>query len=161
MTTPTYLPTGFDGTYKDYLKAKVDKDGCLRMQYRPVTVADNATAGTTYGVVPFQRGFRLSMGGTKIYTTDLDTAANTTLNIGYVYKTGSSFTDDPDAFASAVSAQTAGFISFDEEEGLYWVAEDDGWIQIALAGGPVTTAGTIYNQIVGCYDSTTGVLADN
>lgn len=157
MTTPAVLPTGFDGTSTDYLKCKVDRDGCNRTQYTTVTVADAATVGTTYGLVPFNKGFRLTY-GSQLYVSDLDTASTVTLNIGYSYKTGSTATDDPDAFASAVTtAQSGGLITFDEHAGLSWVAEDDGWISVAIAAGPTTEAGTISGQLVGCYDGLNAV----
>lgn len=158
MTTPTILPTGWAGTDADYLKTKVDHEGSLRMQYTTVSVPSASTAGTIIGLAPFNKGFRLSY-GTQLYTADLDTATNVTLDIGYVYKTGSSGTDDPDAFASALTtAQSGGLITFDEFAGLSWVAADDGWIAVTLAAGPTSTTGSIQSQIVGCYD---GVNSSN
>jgi hypothetical protein len=151
MTTPTNLPTGFDGTYKDFLKTKVARDGSVRVEYQSVAVADNATAGTTYGLIPFNKGARISY-GSRIGVTDLDTASNVTLNVGYAYKTGSTGTDDPDAFASALSGQASALLSFDEKAGLSFVAADDGWVSVTLAAGPVTTAGTIEGQILIAYD---------
>lgn len=153
---PTNVPTGFAGDYTDFLKVKRAPDGSLRLKYSTISVADNATAGTTYGLVPFQKGFRLSY-GSRLYTTDLDTASNVTWNVGYLYE-DTSLTSDADAFISAISGQSAGLMTFDEEEGLVWVAEGNGWIAAALAAGPVTTAGSISGQFVGCYD---GVDASN
>lgn len=149
MSFPDNLPTGYAGDGTDFLKVKRDPFGAIRMQYSSITVADNASAGTTYGIVPFQKGFRLSY-GSQLYTPDLDTASNVTLNVGYMYE--SSTASDADAFASAVSGQSAALITFDEEEGLSWVAEDDGWIVVALAAGPVTTEGTLEAQVLGAYD---------
>lgn len=151
MTTPTNLPTGYNGTYTDYLHTKADRDGCARLQYSSISITAAATAGTTYGLVPFNKGFRLSY-GSRLSTADLDTSTNVTLDIGYTYKTGSSATDDPDAFATALSAQTAGVLTFDEVAGLSWVAEDDGWITVTLAAGPTTTTGTVGGQFLGVYD---------
>lgn len=157
MTTPTNLPTGYSGTYKDFLHTKVERDGSVRLQYSSVVVADNATAGTTYGLVPFNKGARLSY-GSRMATTDLDTATNVTVNIGYSYKTGSTQTDDVDAFATALAGSAAGLLTFDEVAGLSWVAADDGWISVTLAGGPVTTAGTLSGQFLMAYD---GLAAAN
>lgn len=157
MTTPAVLPTGWTGKDTDYLKTKVDHEGSLRMQYSSVAVTAAATAGTTYGLVPFNKGFRLSY-ATQLYVTDLDTATNVTLDIGYVYKTGSTGTDDPDAFATALTtAQAGGLITFDESAGLSWVAADDGWIAVTLAAGPASTTGSISGQLVGCYDGVNSV----
>jgi len=152
MTTPTNLPTGYDGTYKDFLKTKVDRDGCVRLSVSSIAVADNATAGTIYGLVPFNKGARLSYGG-RLGSPDLDTASNVTWNVGYVYETGATtIADDPDAFASGVSGQAEAVIAFDETEGLTWVAAANGWLIAQLAAGPVTTAGTITLQAPMAYD---------
>ena len=147
---PDNVPTGFAGDYTDFLKVKRAPDASLRLKYATIDVADNATAGTTYGLVPFQKGFRLSY-ASRLYTTDLDTASNVTWNVGYMYE-DTSLTSDADAFISAISGQSAGLMTFDEEEGLVWVAAGDGWITAALAAGPVTTAGSVSGQFVGCYD---------
>jgi len=151
MTTPTNLPTGYTGTSTDFLHTKVDRDGCARLQYSTITITAAATAGTTYGLVPFNKGYRLSY-GTRLGTDDLDSASTVTLDIGYTYKTGSSATDDPDAFATALSAQAAGLLTFDEKTGLSWVAEDDGWITVTIAAGPTTTTGSVNGQFLGVYD---------
>lgn len=152
MTTPSILPVGYDGTYRDYLKTKVERDGSVRLQYTTVTVPAVTTTTTIVGLVPFNKGFRLSY-GTKLYTADLDTSTNVTLDIGYVYKTGSTATDDPDAFASAITtAQTGGLITFDEQAGLSFVAEDDGWIAVTVGGGSTVTSGAISGQCLGVYD---------
>lgn len=160
MTTPTILPTGFDGTSKDYLHAKVERDGCLRTQYNTVTIPATTATDTVIGLVPFQKGFRLNVGATALAVADLDTSTNVTLNVGYVYKTGSSSTDNVDAFASLVTtAQAGGYITFDEPTtGLPWVAEDDGWIVCQIEGGATTTSGAFYGQVGGCYD---GLSASN
>lgn len=160
MTTPTVLPTGFDGTSKDYLHTKVDRDGCLREQYSTVTIPASTVATTLIGLVPFNKGFRLSSGGTRLAVADLDTSTNVTFDVGYVYKTGSAETDDPNAFATLLTtAQTGGYIVFDEPTtDLPFVAADDGWIVMQIAAGTTTTAGAFYGQVVGCYD---GLSASN
>lgn len=147
---PDNVPTGFAGDRTDFLKVKRATDGALRSEYKSISVADSASAGTTYGLVPFQKGYRVSY-GSALTTTDLDTATNVTLNVGYLYES-TALTSDADAFASALSGQAAALLAFDEEAGVSWVAEGDGWITVALAAGPVTTAGTITGKIDGCYD---------
>jgi hypothetical protein len=157
MTTyPDNVPTGYAGDYTDFLKVKRDTFGALRSQYTSIAVADSASAGTTYGLVPFQKGFRISY-GSKFYTPDLDTTTNVTWNIGYMYEdtssTGAAAASDPDAFASAVSGQTAAVLTFDENEGMSFVASGNGWVAAALAAGPVTTAGTVEATLDFTYDS--------
>lgn len=160
MTTPTNLPTGFDGTYKDFLKTKVDRCGANREEYTTITVAaDSVTTAKTYGLVPFNKGFRLLYGATQLYTADIDTTttAALTIDIGYAYKTGSAETDDPDAFASLLTTpRTGGLMTLDEQAGLAWVAADDGWIMFTLTGAS-TASGAIEGQIAGCYDGLSAV----
>ena len=117
MTTfPDNVPTGYAGDYTDFLKVKRDTFGALRSQYTSIAVADSASAGTTYGLVPFQKGFRISY-GSKFYTPDLDTTTNVTWNLGYMYEdtssSGAGAASDADAFASALSGQSAAVLSFD------------------------------------------------
>lgn len=154
-TYPTNVPTGYAGDYTDFLKVKRDSFGALRCQYATLSVADNATVGTSYGLVPFQKGFRVSY-GSKFYTTDLDTSTNVTWNIGYRYEdtssNGANAASDPDAFASLVSGQAAAVLSFDENEGMSFQATGNGWVTATIAGGAVTTAGTIEALIDSCYD---------
>ena len=150
MAYPDNVPTGFSGDSTDFLKVKRDTFGALRSQYTSIAVADSASAATSYGLVPFQAGFRLSY-GSKFYTPDLDTTTNVTWNIGFLYETDT--TSDADAFASAVSGQAAAVLTFDENEGMSFVATDNGWVTATLAAGPVTTAGTVEAVIDGTYDS--------
>jgi len=154
-TYPTSVPTGYAGDYTDFLKVKRDTFGAMRTQYTSIAVADNASAGTSYGLVPFQKGFRVSY-GSKFYTPDLDTASNVTWNIGYKYEdtssSGAAAASDPDAFASALSGQSAAVLTFDENEGMSFVAAGNGWVTATLAAGPVTTAGTIEATIDSTYD---------
>jgi hypothetical protein len=147
---PDNVPTGYSGDYTDFLKVKRDTFGALRNEYTSIAVADSASAGTSYGLMPFQKGFRISY-GSKFYTPDLDTASNVTWNLGYLYE-DTAETSDADAFASAVSGQSAAVLSFDENEGMSFEATGNGWVTATLAAGPVTTAGTIESTFDFCYD---------
>ena len=151
MTTPTILPTNRDGTYKDYLKCKVDRSGAVREQYATVSVPSGTTVATVVGLVPFNKGFRLDYGATQLAVGALGTSV--TVDIGYVYKTGSTATDDVDAFATLLTAATAGgLLVLDEPIGLSWVAEDDGWIAVTIRGATTGTTGSIFGQVNGAYD---------
>ena len=148
---PDNVPTKYAGDRTDFLRVKRDTFGAVRSEYSAVAVADSASAGTTYGLVPFQAGFRISY-GSKFYTPDLDTTTNVTWNIGYLYE-DSALTSDADAFGSALSGQAAAVLSFDENEGMSFEATANGWVTAALAGGPVSIAGTIESVIDFTYDS--------
>lgn len=147
---PDNVPTGFAGDRTDFLKVKRDTFGALRKEYSSIAVADSASSGTTYGLIPFQKDFRLSY-GTRFANTDLDTATNVTYSIGYLYE-DSTLTSDPDAFASGIAGATAAVGNFNQSEGMSFVAEGNGWVTIALTGGPVSTAGTLEFDAVLGYD---------
>ena len=147
---PDNVPTGYAGDGTDFTNVRRDPQGAMRNVYASVSVADAATAGTTYGLVPFQAGARIGY-GSKFYTPDVDTASNVTWNVGYLYE-DTSATSDADAFISAQSGQSAAVLSFDENEGMSFVATGNGWVTAALAAGPVTTAGTIEASIDVGYD---------
>lgn len=151
---PSNVPTGYAGDATDFLKVKADKFGALRNQYSTISTSSGATAGTTYGMVPFNKGFRLSY-ATKYHVTDIDagTAPAVTLNVGYLYS-DTALTSDNNAFASAVTTgQTGGLVDFDEHAGLSWVAEGNGWITFEIGTAAQTgAAGTIKGQSEGCYD---------
>lgn len=154
MALPDNVPSNYSGDSTDFKKTKRDTFGANRIQYNTIAVADSASAGTTYGIFPFNKGFRFDYGST-IHVSDLDTGTTVTLNVGYEYEDTAVAVADPDAFASAVTtAQGGGFITFDEVTGLSWVAEDDGWVIVSIAAGPVTTAGTLQGQVKGVYDGT-------
>lgn len=154
MTTyPSSVPTGYAGDYTDFLKVKRDTFGALRNQYTSIAVADSASAGTSYGLIPFQKGFRISY-GSKFYSPDLDTGSTVTWDLGYLYEDTavSGAASDADAFASLLSGQAAAVLAFDEVAGMSFQATGNGWVTATLAAGPVTTAGTIEATIDFTYD---------
>lgn len=144
MTTPTVLADGYTSATGDVVLAPSGVGDGPRYVRRTATVSDNATAGTTYGMFPFQKGCRMNY-GSSLVTTDLDTTTNVTWNFGYIYLDNDTTTNinDLDAFISAQSGQAAGVLRFDEVAGASFVATDAGWFVAELAAGPVTTAGTI------------------
>lgn len=153
MTTPSIYPTKYSGTYKDFLNTKVDRDGCNRTQYTTVTVPSGTTTSTVIGLVPFNKGFRFSQGSSQLYIANIGDGSFT-FDIGYVYDDNATYTNDPDAFASALTTgQAGGLITFDEFAGLSWVAEANGWIAVTTGGSTTDASGAIQGQIVGCYDS--------
>lgn len=150
MTTPTILANGYSNAETDVNLAPSGQGDGPRLVVRTAVVSDNATEGTTYGLIPFLKGASVDY-GSKLITSDLDTTTNVTWNLGYVYLDNDTTTNinDTDAFISAVSGQAASVISFDEVAGATWVATAPGWITATLAAGPVTTAGTVtFNGII-------------
>ena len=153
MTDPNTVPTKYAGDDSDYPRAPARKDGSLGMTYVSVTVAAATASGQIIGLVPVRKGARLVQGATQLYVADLDTGTDVTLDIGFIYDDNTTYTNDPNAFASALTtAQTGGLITFDEQAGLSYEAEADGWIAVTLGGGqPTTTEGAISGQIVLAY----------
>lgn len=141
---PAHVPTGYAGTYRDFLDVRRDVSGATRQVYNSISVADSASAGTTYGLIPFQAGATVDY-GSKLYTPDLDTGTNVTWNLGYLLEDSATAgaASDADAFISLGSGQAASILSFDEFAGMSFIAPGNGWIVAKLAAGPVTTAGTI------------------
>lgn len=153
MTTPSIVPTKRAGDDSDYRAAKVDRSGALRMEYVTVTVPASTGTSTVIGLVPFKKGARFVQGASQLYVADLDTGTDVTLDIGFVYDDDTTYTNDPNAFASAITtAQSGGLITFDEFAGLSFEAEADGWIVVTTGGGATTTEGAIQGQIVLAYD---------
>lgn len=144
MTTPIVLASPYADAELDVNLAPSGQGDGPRLVVRTATVSDDASAGTTYGLIPFQKGVSVDY-GSKLITDDLDTASNVTWDLGYIYLDDDTATNinDTDAFISAQSGQTAGVLGFDEVAGATWVATAPGWIIATLAAGPVTTAGTV------------------
>lgn len=152
MTTPSVLPTGYNGDSKDFLKAKgVDRSGAARIQNGAVEVASGTAADAIIGLIPFQKGARFNLNDASVYAENIG-AGTTTLNLGYVYDS-SDYTDDVDAFASADTAvQAGGFITIDEHAGLTFEAEGDGWLVAQVKTAATDATGDIKFNVVQAYD---------
>jgi len=151
MTTPTILPVGRKGDYRDFLQTKRNVDGDPRVQGFTVTVPTGTVVTTVVGLVPFNKGARLNYAGSQVVGGGL--GSSVTVDIGYVYADNVTYTNDPDAFASAVAAATAGAINFDEPvTGVAWVADADGWITVTTGGATTASTVAITGQIELAYD---------
>lgn len=152
MTTPSVVPAKYTGDSYPWLRAKVDRDGCVRSVATSVTVPA-ATAQDAYiGLVPFQAGARFILDSTSIYCADLDTSTNVTLDVGIIYDDHANNTNNATAFASASTApQTAGFVSIDEIAGMTLVTTGNGWL-VAQVNAATTTEGAITARVMVCYD---------
>lgn len=152
MTTPTVLPTGFDGTSKDFLKTICDRSGAARVYQDTVSVPSGTAADAYVGLVPFNKGARFTIDSSSIYCGNFG-AGTTTVNIGYVYDDNVTYTNDVDAWASLSTApQSGGFVTIDEKEGLTFVAEANGWITAQLKAAAADATDSIYFNFTGAYD---------
>jgi len=152
MTTPAIVPINRSGTYRDYLQTKVDRSGAMRTEAFSVSVPSGTVVTTIVGLIPFNKGFRFSLGGTQLAVAALGTSV--TIDVGYVYSDNTTYTNDTDAFASALTVAAAGgLIVFDETVGLSaFTAEADGWVTVSIAGATTGSTGSIFGQIAAVYD---------
>lgn len=153
MTTPSILPTQYVGLSYPWLQAPVDRSGSLRMVEGAVSVPAATVTDAIIGLVPFQAGARFMIGNASIYSADLDSSTNVTMDIGYVFDDNATYTNDLDAWVSASTApQAGGFLTVDEKEGLSFIAGANGWLT-AQVNAATTTTGTITFQVGVAYDS--------
>lgn len=154
MTTPTYVSSKYAADDSAFLKCKVDRSGAVRHEYFTCSITAATTSDTVVGLVPFQKGARFNWGASTIHVTDMDTDSDLTLDVGYVYDDNSTYTNDPDAFASQVTTgQAGGIITMDEHAGLSFQAEANGWIALTIGvGGTSYTTIVIKGQIALAYD---------
>lgn len=152
MTTPTVLPTEYAGTATDFLKVKVDKSGAARTYSGAVSVPSGTAADAYVGLVPFNKGARFTIADTSVYCGNFG-AGTTTVNLGYVYDDNVTYTNDVDAWASlSAAAQSGGFITVDEKEGLSFVAAANGWITVQLKAAAADATADIAFNFTGSYD---------
>ena len=152
MTTPTLVPTQYQNDYRDYLNAPVDRDGCIRMVQGTVSVVSATAADAYVGLVPFQKGARFSIGDKSVYCGNFG-AGTTTVNLGIIYQNSTEGTDDVDAFASLnTAAQSGGFMTVDEKEGLTYVTTGKGWLAAQLKTAAADATADIEFQVGVAYD---------
>ena len=144
MTTPSTLATEAGMSYP----AKFTPQNNIT-DISSYTVPASTASGTVIGMIKFQPGCRVISGW--VQSADLDTSTNVTLNVGYQYVTGSSGTDNDDAFVAASTIpQTGGIATFPVAGGASTATElattaavDNGYIVIKTGGGNTTTAGIV------------------
>lgn len=152
MTTPSVLPTVYAGTATDFLKVKQDKSGAARIVSGSVSVPSGTAANAYVGLVPFVKGARFTIGDKSVYCGNFG-AGTTTVNLGYVYEDNVTFTNDVDAWASlSTAAQSGGFITVDEAEGISFVAAGNGWITVQLIAADADATAAVTFNFVEAYD---------
>ncbi len=151
MTTLAIVPTGYSNTYRDFLNAPgVDRAGSVRNVRGTVSVTSGTTANSYVGLVPFQAGASFIIGDKSVHCGNFG-AGTTTVNLGVVYS--DSTTDDPDAFASlSTAAQSGGWISIDEIEGMTLVTPTSGWLVVQLIAADADATANITFNVGVVYD---------
>lgn len=147
MALPTIVPTGFAGDYTDFLKTKADRSGAVRRVQGSVSIPAATATDTIIGLFPFVAGMSFSgLGGYNLYTADLDTSTNVTLDWGIAYQDSGQGTDNLDAITSAsTAAQTGGFVVPDEIDFLTLVTTGNGWVTVQVNAATVTTGSLTFN----------------
>lgn len=150
MALPTIVPTGFQGDYTDFFNTKVGRDGRVSRSQGSVSIPSGTATDTIIGLFPFNAGMSFA-GLPAIYTADLDSSTNVTIDIGVAYQNSSEGTDDLDAYCSAVSAQAAAFIAPDEIDWMTLVTTGNGWVTVQV-NAATTLTGSITFNIPAVYD---------
>lgn len=149
MTTPSVVPSQYTGTDLDFLKAPKRADGGASLVIGSVSVPEGTAADTYVGLIPFTKGARFHLDDKSIHCGNFG-AGSTTVNVGYVYDDNVTYTNDVDAWASlSTAAQSGGFVTVDEIEGMTFIAEADGWltVQLKAAAADATAAITFSVQV--------------
>lgn len=153
-TFPSIVPTGFAGNYTDFLKTKVDHDGCVRRVAGSVSIPASTATDTVIGLFPFNSGMSLAgLGGFNLYTADLDSSTNVTLDWGIQYQNSTEGTTDLTLITSASTApQASGFVSPNQTTFMNYVTTGNGWVVVQV-NAATTTTGTITFNVPITYDT--------
>ncbi len=153
MTTPNIIPTGYQGDYRDYLNAKVDRAGAVRNERGAVSIPASTVTDAIIGLFPFQAGMSFAdIGGYSFYIADIDSSTNVTLDLGIVYEDNVTYTNDLDLITSASTApQAGGFVAPDEIDWMTFISSGNGWV-VAQVNAATTTTGSITFNVDTCYD---------
>lgn len=138
MTTPSLFATGYSASSLRSAPKKLD--GSPITVRRDFSVAVGTATSTNVGLIPFNKGAKVIMSASAVYVNDVDTATSATCTLGWLYDS-SSFTDDPDGFATtSTTPQTGGTINFTAATGYAFEAQGDGWIVLQTGGETVEVA---------------------
>jgi hypothetical protein len=153
MALPTIVPTGFQGDYTDFFQTKVDRDGAVRRAQGSVSVPASTATDTIIGLFPFNAGMSFAgLSGYNLYTADLDSSTNVTLDFGIAYQDSDQGTDNLDAITSAsTAAQDGGFVAPDEIDWMTLVTTGNGWVTVQV-NAATTTTGSLTFDIPFVYD---------
>lgn len=148
------IPTVFSDVASNPFVAKSEPQGVIAQKFT-VTLPAGLAAGTNVGLLRFQKGFTpLAM---AVVATDMDTATTLVLDIGYMYDSASTGTDDTDAFVNdSTIGQSAGSLVWPTAGGLLtgttFTAAGDGYLSLTTAGENIEVAGTITGTILFTYN---------
>jgi hypothetical protein len=151
MALPSIVPTGYLGTFADFLHCKVDRSGAKRL----ISVTQSIPAATlstaTIGLFPFQVGAKVS--DLQVYCASVDTSAAVSLEIGVLYQTNTA--NNATLYVSATTLpQVGGFVplaSFNNT-GMGYITLDSGWVVAQFTGAATNVIGNLKCQASIVYD---------
>lgn len=150
MALPTIYPTGFSGDYKDFLKTKEDHSGAVRRAQGSVSIPASTATDTIIGLFPFNAGFSFAgLSGYNLYSGDLDSSTNVTLDWGVAYQDTGQGTDNLVLVASAsTAAQAAGYVvpgAPGTNDWATFVSTGNGWVTVQVNAATTTTGSLTFN----------------
>ena len=152
MTLPTIVPTGFAGDATDFLKVKADKSGAVRRVSGAVSVPASTATDTIIGLFPFNSGMSLTSLGYGVYSADLDSSTNVTLDWGVAYQSTAEGTDNLTLITAASTApQSGGYVAPTTATWQDYVTTGNGWVVVQV-NAATTTTGSITFNIPFVYD---------
>jgi hypothetical protein len=155
MTTPSIVPTKWNGTSTDFLKTKVDRSGASRAQRTTVSVPSGTTVNTIVGLVPFNKGEQIT--GFRLYCDALGTSV--TANVGVVYDDNTNNTNNQTLFLSGSTNPAAGGeLTFTTSAAnSVYVTTDSGWLVATITGATTGSTGNIQGTVFAVYDGLSGL----
>ncbi len=147
MALPTIVPAGFQGDYTDFFQTKVARDGNVSRSQGSVSIPALTATDTIIGLFPFNAGMSFAgLGGFNLYSADLDSSTNVTLDVGVAYQNSGEGTDDLDLITSAsTAAQAGGFVAPDEIDWMTYVTTGNGWVTVQVNAATTTTGSLTFN----------------
>ncbi len=150
MALPTIVPTGFAGDYTDFLKTKDDRSGAVRRVQGSVSIPASTATDTIIGLFPFNSGMSFAgLSGYNLYTADLDSSTNVTLDWGVAYQSTTEGADNLVLITSAsTAAQAAGYVVPGIPGTNDWatfVSTGNGWVTVQVNAATTTTGSLTFN----------------
>lgn len=154
MTLPTIVPTGFAGDYTDFTKVKVDRSGAVRRTSGSVSIPASTATDTVIGLFPFTAGMSFAeLTGYNLYSADIDSSTNVTLDVGVAYQNTSEGTDNYTLITTASTVpQSGGYVP--PSSGTAWqdyVTTGNGWVVAQVNAATTTTGSLTFNYGI-AYD---------
>jgi hypothetical protein len=147
MTTPTIVPPKFQGTAADYLNVKCSRDGQANIYVQQVSVPTGTPAATIIGLVPFNRGMRISPRASSVENDALGAGS---VALGFVYDDNVTYTNNQTAFLAATGVTTAGVLQ--PTTGATFVAAANGWVTATTSAATTSATGNLTASFVISYD---------